>query len=190
MRSRIATILVLTWVVSALPARADMIEIKGRGVLNGKIVSQNDKEVHFEDSAKNVFVVPKGDVLFLEAQTDTPVIARKASLNAFSKGGWMPDMAVWRDKAEHYYGAAKRFVMEKTKGVRNIITAPLDRKEADAKAKLAADSMGDLAGHLQTLNKQDRKKGAQLRGIRDDQMHATVKTKSKNKKTGNFSSLD
>jgi len=192
MKPRIAIVLVLSWVISALPARADMIEIKGRGVLNGKILSQDDKEVHFEDSAKNLFVVPKADVLFLEAQTDAPVTAQKAFKKGSSKHGWKPDVTEWRDRAEHYFYVTKRFVMDKTKGVRDFITAPLDRSEADVKAKELADSMGELSTHLKTANKQERKRGAQLRGIKEDQMRSSIKTKSKSKNnaSGNFSSLD
>ena len=186
MRSRIAAVFVLAWAASILPARADMIEIKGRGVLNGKILSQDDNEVRFEDTAKNLFVVPKADVLFLEAQMDAPAASQKKASNRWTE----LDLRGWRYRAEHYYGITKRFVVDKTRGIRGFIAAPLDRSSADSKSKALAGSMEDLSTNLKTLNKQDRKRAAQMRGVKDDQMRASIKTKSKNKKTGNFSSLD
>lgn len=185
MRARAAAILVLVSFGFTLPAHADMIEIKGRGVLNGKVLSQDDREVRFEDSAKNVFVAPRSEVLFLELQKDVPAVVPEKK----QAGGWaMPDLRGWRNQAGRYFEVAKRFATDKTRGIAGFIKAPLDRSSADSKSKALADSMGELSGHMKSLNKQDRKRGAQMRGIKEDQ--AKSKGKAKKKTGGNFSSLD
>ncbi len=187
MNSRVAVILVLSLFGPLLPARADMIEIKDRGVLNGKILSQDDKEVRFEDSAKNLFVVPKKDVLFLEIQTDSPV-AIKTEKNSGRKWGF--EWRNWKYKAERVFGNAKHFFLKNTQKIRGLVVAPLDRSSADSRSSSLASSMGDLSKNLKPLNKNDRKRTSQLKAVKQNQMNATVKTASKNKKTGNFSSLD
>ena len=53
-------------------AYADIIEIRGKGFLNGHIVSQDDRQVTFKDSKNNVHVVPRADVSFLEHEEDKP----------------------------------------------------------------------------------------------------------------------
>ena len=189
MKFRIALLFGSVWALAAFPVWADMIEIKGKGVMNGKIISQDDSEVRFEDTTKNLFVVPKSDVLFLEAQKDAPVVAQKKGLMSGPAGGWKPNFADWRKKAGHYFDTAKRFVIEKTKGISDFITAPLDRSAANSRSGALANSMGDLSKNLKSLNKQDRKRAVQLRGIQDDH-HATSKSKSKHKGTGAFASLD
>ncbi len=187
MRSGIALAIGAVFFGLSLSARADMIETKGRGVINGKIISQDDKEVRFEDSAKNLFIVPKKDVLFLEAQTD-----RLATAQTNNKKGrdWGLEIEHWKYKAERLFYDVKSFVSEKTLSIRKYIEKPLDRNAADSRSEALAKSMGDLSTTLKVLNKQDRKRAVRLREISEDQMHASIKTKNKNNGTGTFSSLE
>ena len=184
-----AVLLVLALFGFCLPAEADMIEIKNRGVLNGKILSSDDKEVRFEDTAKNLFVVPKADVLFLEAQKDAPVTAEKGASSAFAKTDWKRAAGEWRDKIESAYHKTKRFLSKKTEGIRNVIMKPLDRSAADSKSEALADSMAQLSTNLAKMNKNDRKRMVQMRGIKDDSSKAN-KLRKASSSGGNFASLD
>lgn len=187
MSLRVVAILVLSTFGPLLPAQADMIEIKDRGVLNGKILSQDDKEVRFEDSTKNLFVIPKKDVLFLEVQTDRPLAAQTRNTNGRD---WGSELDHWKYKAQRVFRDAKVFVLKNTKKIRKLVNAPLDRSSADSRSNALAASTAELSSHSKTLNKQGRKKTSQLKGVKDDQMHATIKTKSRDRSGGTFSSLD
>lgn len=60
------------------PAWSDMIEIRGRGVFSGKIVSENDTEVTFKDDWGKTKTYPRQDVLLLEKTDDPPPVKKKA----------------------------------------------------------------------------------------------------------------
>ena len=193
MRMNSAAPFVLLSLVFSLPARADMIEIRNRGVLNGKIVSQDDKEVRFEDVDRNLFVVPKSDVLFLEAQADAPKPVETARMP--QKMDWQGTLSGWRRNVEDLYGKTKHYLADKTKGIREFINKPLDRSQADGKSKALADSMSDLSKSLTKMNKNERKRAVQLRGLNDDEtqrIHGTSKASKlrKSPEGQRFASLD
>jgi len=168
---------------------ADMIEIKGRGILNGKILAQDEKEVRFEDSAKNLFVVPRADVLFLEVQADAPVDAFSSKASGFGKGGGQM-LGSLGDKAMSFYHTAKHFVVRQFRKVRDYANKPLDRSSADSRSKALADSMGELSTHVSSLSKQDKKRTSQLRGLKEDAAQRSGKGKNKTSDGVGFGSLD
>lgn len=74
-------VLMLSMVLGVLvpsAAYADMIEIKGKGFLNGTIVSQDADHVVFKDSKGGTHDVRMKDVTFLERQTEKPKAAKLA----------------------------------------------------------------------------------------------------------------
>ena len=143
---------------------ADMIEIRNRGFLNGKILSQDPNEVKFEDSKKNVITVPKSDVLFLEVQKDAPVVERPKPRPA----PWSKKIQRWKDRAGRFYHDARRAIQRRTERVVNFIQTPLDRSGVDAKTDEFAKSMDSLANSLGKISKNDKKRREGLKMMTED----------------------
>lgn len=74
-------------------ASADMIEIKGKGFLNGTIVSQDADHVVFKDSKEGLHDVPMKDVSFLERQKERAPASslgdRASALLRQKKAAWV-----------------------------------------------------------------------------------------------------
>ncbi len=60
------------WLLAASPlaftaaARADWVDVKGKGVMNGRILEENEASVHFRDNYGEVHDVPRSDILQME----------------------------------------------------------------------------------------------------------------------------
>ncbi len=58
--------LILMLLTLTIDARAEIIEVRGEGYLNGEIVSETDTEVTFKPAGKEVRTIAKKDVLYTE----------------------------------------------------------------------------------------------------------------------------
>ncbi len=68
--------LVLTLMINGFAFAEDYIEAKGRGILSGKIISENEKEVIFRDSHGITLTFPKSEITLLErGKSEEPAAA-------------------------------------------------------------------------------------------------------------------
>jgi hypothetical protein len=189
---RLAAMLALGLLSTA--AHADMIEIKGKGVLNGKVVSQDASEVRFEDTRKNQFVVPRGDVLFLELQKEAPPATvsgpapNPATKAASRRPGWQHRLKEWKERAASWFEKAVRAGRRSTKGLTDMVTKPVDRSDADAKAEVAAQALADATDSLRKTARKNKTQQTELRkAVRGD---GAQSAKSEYGRKGTFGSLD
>ena len=117
--------------------RADMIEIKKEGVFNGKILSQDDKQVRFKDAGGRERLFSREDVLFMEVDADAgkPLVEKVKKKAA----------ELWR-AAKKAPEAVRKGADDLTEKFIGVVGQPLDRSAANAKAD-------QLAGALDQTNK-------------------------------------
>ena len=73
---------VLSLLLLTTAASADMVEIKGEGIFNGTIESEDKDQVTFREAGGKLRTLARKDILFMERQTDSPVpqkVIQKAS---------------------------------------------------------------------------------------------------------------
>ena len=164
--SGVLAALLLTAPVSA---RADIIEIRGEGYVNGDILSDDAKEVKFKDNHGNVRRIPKTDVLYLQKEERT--VAVKSDL-------WKKV----KDSATDVKNTADAW----TKKITGPLTAPLDRSAADKKSQMLNDVLEQAnqasaasAAKAKTINRE----------IYRQQNEAREEAKSSEEKPGRFTKL-
>lgn len=57
----------------AAQARADIIEVRGKGMMDGEIISEDEETIRFKDNWDGVTTYPKKDVLYMERTEKQPV---------------------------------------------------------------------------------------------------------------------
>jgi hypothetical protein len=145
---RIFVIAALMILVLGVPARADMIEANGE-ILNGTVISQDEKEVRFRDSKGTEHVFARSVIGYLEFEktpTKSEAVLNKAKLKA-------------QDAIESIKKAPKA-VTEKGKVVgkkAKSLAKPVDRSSADKKSKELSES----AGGSKSKQKKSDKKGSE-----------------------------
>ena len=108
MRRTAALALVIVCLTPAL-SRADIFEIKGEGYINGKVVSEDEKEITIKDGHGDVRKLRKSDVIYMEKE------APKKSV---------PIADQWRQAKE----AVKKKIEKVAPGLKSL-TAPVHRAE-------------------------------------------------------------
>lgn len=136
-------------VLACNPAYADMVEVKGKGVLNGKVVSQDARELHFLDARGQMQVFPAADVQFVDIQADRPARKEKPAL---FKGLGDKMARTWRRFAKQM-GRWKRSTEKATQGAMSGLSQPLDRSRADAKAESLSKAMDEASRAAAGMNK-------------------------------------
>ena len=66
--------LILMLLTLTVAARAEIIEVRGEGYLNGEIVSETDTEVTFKPAGKEVRTIAKKDLLYTEHERKRNVL--------------------------------------------------------------------------------------------------------------------
>ena len=120
--------------------RADMIETKKEGILNGRILSKDDKQVRFRDAKGKEHQYAKADVLYMDVDAGSAAVADK------------PLTEQMKIKAAKLLEAAKKAPAAIKKGTDDLtekfigqVGQPLDRSAANAKSEALAKAM-DQAG--------------------------------------------
>jgi hypothetical protein len=73
MRLRRSARLILPLVLLCVSgARADFLEVKNKGIMNGTIISETDKEVKLKDADGNIQTFARSDVLYVEKEEQQP----------------------------------------------------------------------------------------------------------------------
>ena len=137
-------------------AVADMLEVKGKGFLNGKVLEQNDEEIHFKDGKGNVQVFAKADVTYLELQEDKPVSVHLSN-----------DLKEKAEQALKVVAKAPKLLKEKTDELtKNIVgsaSKPLDRSGVDAKSGALASALEEASQASAAVNKKILKVNQEIR---------------------------
>ncbi len=154
------------------PARADIVEIRGEGYVNGEIVSQDDKEVQFKDNKGKLRVLSKKDVLYLEKEDKARAVKNKAAdaWDALKK--------------------APENIKKKTDALTGKMTGavkPVDRSAANRKADALAKSMDQASEAAAALNKKNLAVSSEIR--RQRQEAEGVASSASSQKKGRFASL-
>ena len=105
-------------------AYADIIESKTDGIMNGSIVSENDKEVKFRDAKGKEHVYPKADVLYVEKEDMGKIMQHKTNRILEYLKNLPAKLRSGSDKA--------------TQAVVRPMSKPLDRSMANAKSDMLA----------------------------------------------------
>ena len=114
--------------------RADMIEVKNEGILNGKVLSNDDKQVRFKDSRGKEHQYAKEDVLYLDTDVNVNV-----DMSFFEK--------VQKKAAEILKAvrtvpkAVKKTTDGMTEKFIGEVGKPLDRSAANAKSAALASAL-------------------------------------------------
>ena len=154
---------VLSLLLLATAASADMVEIKGEGIFNGTIESEDKDQVTFREANGKLRTLARKDVLFMERQTDSPA-PQKAVLKANE--------------------ALKKIVPVKKK------SPPVKKKKSSgsSSAKGSGDSTGALRAIAQAQRAVNENNARVEKNLRDGDAIAEAKEK-KDAHKGKFGSL-
>ena len=141
-------------------AFADMLEIRGRGYVNGEVLSDDGKKVQFRNSHGAVETLNKNDVLFFEKE-DPAAKTRsrsgsssgstgKAAASAFSLEGI-------KEKASEISDKVTDFIQEKTPGLKKAwddIAKPIRPSQTSQnKANMITKAINDAGDATVAMNK-------------------------------------
>ena len=169
-----------------VPGWADEIEVRGKGIMNGVILSNDDQEVRFKDSSGATVTYKKKDVLFLVK--DDREKLKKAVLR-------------WIAQA---IDTVKRLPHKLKKGSANLtdqfivpLSKPLDRSAADRKADELAKTMDDASKAAAAMHKKVLTANAEVRRQSQDDYkpaankhHTSDSQAHDSSSTGHFQSLN
>ena len=111
-------------------AAADILEVKGEGFVNGKIVSENDQELTFKNTAGQVRVLQRSDILFIEKE-DKGVFKKDFWADAAGlQGLYYKTIYTLRD----IWARLRRITNQLTERWIGAASKPLDRSRANARA--------------------------------------------------------
>ena len=179
MRSKILlTVGFLIWASSAV--RADMIEVKGKGALNGKVISQSEAQIVFKDNENNLQTFSKQDVLYMDAASaefgEVPV-AQKIRLSALEFLKWVKRLP------EEYKKLTERYT---NKFLKNM-SKPLDRSGANAKASALAAVTDKASRAAEALSKKNLRIDQELK---KNKQETFALGGAKDRRKGRFTSLE
>jgi hypothetical protein len=117
--------------------RADVIEVKGEGILNGKVLSRNEKEVKFRDSKGKQHLYPAQDVLYMDAD-----LSSEKPLSEKVKQKAAELLKVVKKAPE----SIKKTTDDLTEKFIGVAGKPLDRSVANNKSAQLAKAMDDANG--------------------------------------------
>lgn len=129
-------------------ARADMIETKNDGVLNGKVLSDNGQELSFKDAKGRTRVFKKNDVLYIEKEDSSKKIKQWAR----QAWGWLKNLPKTARKTSDQL--TKKFVGK--------MSQPLNRSSANAKSAALARTMDDASQATTAMAKKTMKVNAEI----------------------------
>ena len=165
------------WSLVSVPAsRADMIETKKEGIMNGKVVSESVSEVNFKDAGGNTHLVQKKDVLYMEKEEEKTTVQKikDKAADVLTKAKEVREAIMGRSEylTKKYIGAAG---------------APLDRSKANAKADKLSHLMDEASLASVSMAKKNMDANREMRRQSDDR--ATSKLDADESKKGRFAAL-
>jgi len=166
--------------LSACSAWADMIEVKGKGIMNGKVLSEDQNEVKFKDSTGTVHAFSKADILYSDISSgpveDGTPVAQRIRLASLEFLRWIKNLPKEYKK-----------ITERTTGkLVGKMSKPIDRKAANAKSDSLAAAMDQASRASVALSKKNLEINQALKKSNDD----FIKEAGENSGKGRFTSLD
>ena len=152
---------------------ADMIETRKEGILNGKIMSENDREVHFKNAKGQTMVFKRSDVLF----EDKEDISKKTKQAAQKFWEWLKNLPKAMRKGSDQW--TDKFI--------GTVGAPLDRSGANAKSDQLAKAMDDASQASAVMTKKVAAANAEIARQKSE---AFGSAQSSTEKKGHFTSLN
>lgn len=152
-------------------AWADIIETKKDGILNGTILSENEKEVQFKDAKGQTRIFNKTDVLFQEKEAPPQPVAKTA------EKAWE-----WVKQGPKN---VKRMSDQLTDKFIGSVSQPLDRSAVNAKSDELARALDEASKVAATVSKNNKRISAEARSLELE----SYGTGAPEKKKGRFESL-
>ena len=138
----------IRWIIAAavmvwLPAAAwaDIIEVRGKGMMTGKITSQNGEDVTFTGNGGNEMHFKKSDILFYDVDGGTP----KADKGEKVKTDYVGKIKNFFSDIPYWFHDLRKWTGGMTQKFRDTVGKPIDRSGADAKGAELAKSMDEAA---------------------------------------------
>ena len=163
------------------PVLADMIETKDQGILNGKVLSQNDQEIRFKDAKGKEHRFVKTDVLYL----DTGSVSAPAEDTPFAEKVKTKAAQLWA-VAQKAPEALKKSTDKLTDKFIGEAGKPLDRSAANAKSDALAKSMDEASQAAVAMSKKNMLITSE---IKRQTKEGYSDSKSSDEHKGRFSSL-
>jgi hypothetical protein len=145
--------------LGAAPARADMIEVKGRGVFSGRVLSDEGGKVVFKNSWGETMTLDKNDVIFMQQGGSAPAQGGKTGpslprVPAFSlesiiapfRGG--NTIEALHKSAKEFFGSALDYLTGDAEGVTDILKGAGKHVMATSSKKFTAQNYGSGAGGI------------------------------------------
>ena len=162
-------------------ARADMVEVKGKGILNGKVLSQSAGEMKFKDAAGAVHVFSKTDVLYADissgtGEEDKPVAQKiRGAMNKFLQ--WVRRIS----------GEYKKFTQRTTDEVLKKMSKPLDRSRVNAKTDSLSVALDQASQASAAMTRKNLQIAAALKQQEDANFPGST---GSDRRKGRFTSLN
>ena len=176
------------WVLAVFVCRtasADMIEVKDRGILNGKLVSQNEKEIQFKGADGKLQVFPRQDVLFVDVESGSKTPSSGSELLQMLK---RKTLRAW-EAVKRVFPWLKQKAGAATKGFTDFASQPLDRSRVDAKSATLAKVLDEASQASAAMSRKVMQMDGEVRKQKQ-YMDETWGTGEKDSKKGRFSSLN
>ncbi len=155
-------------------AHADMIETKRDGVINGKILSENNQELKFKDAKGQMRVFKKQDVIFQEKEKDAGPKAMNQTVEKAKE---------WLKNAPKNVKKTTDQLTEKFIGK---MSKPLNRSAANAKSDALNRTMEEASQASTALAKKNMQANAEI----NRQKSEAFGSSSSEEKKGRFASLN
>lgn len=168
---RVGVLVVVGWMAWAT-AWADIVEVRGKGLMTGSILSQDDKEMTFKDNEGRVTRFAKSDVLFFDRETAA------AEKPAGAKTDYGAKIRRFFEDARYWPAALRDWTDGVTKKFRDFAGKPLDRGSADAKGEALSKVMDEAAQQQAELVKRQKKVQAEIRRLKEEAAGGAKKEKS------------
>ena len=133
---------------AALPASADVLEVKGRGVINGKTLSRDAEGITFEDADGRTARYAASDILFFEKEAPASTVTEVAKKKSFNFSAILADAKRFFANSPAWLHEIHSATDKWTKKFRDVAGKPLDRSAADKKGEELAKALDD-AGKAQ-----------------------------------------
>lgn len=167
---RIGTIAVAALMLSS-PAFADIVEVRGKGMMTGTVLAENGNEVSFVTSDGKELRFAKSDVLFIERED----ASGGAKSGPAAKKDWMAPVRKFFGNARYWFSDLSKWSKKQTRSFRDIAGKPLDRSgvngKSDQLAKVmdeAAKAQGELARKRKKINEEIKRQQDAASGAESD----------------------
>lgn len=150
-------------ILAAQVSWADIIEVRGKGMMTGTIVSQDDQGLSFKGNDGQVVRYAKQEVLFVDVESPRG----GASPQTGSKTpplSWQRVKAFFAD-APTWLNAVKRQTDRLTRKFRDVAGKPVDRSAVEAQTDAVAKALDDAGKAQAEAARKERKVREELKRV-------------------------